>query len=250
MFKKILFFVAIFLGIGYIQQIYGAEQHGYIKPYQHLLSKHVKIGSKNGIITSLVDYQGWKSDQSFHQQALASIQKINPQTLSKIEQKVFWINAYNLLTIDLIIKTNEKDSIKNQGSVFKNVWKTHKWEVGGKQITLDEIEHKILRPLNDPRIHMAINCASLSCPDLRAEPYLVNKVESQLEDQTRGFINNQSKGVDFRDNQIFISEIFKWFKSDFGDQDGVIKFISKYTNILIENQNINYLTYNWKLNTN
>ena len=121
-----------------------------------------------------MDYQSWGRDVYIN-----LIDNISSQKLSELSKNfAYWINTYNLLTIDLIIKTAETQSIKNQGSLFKNVWKKHKWLINEKPITLHEIEHEILRKFGDPRIHFAINCASLSCPDLHNEPFVAKKIEA------------------------------------------------------------------------
>ena len=106
----------------------------------------------------------------------------------------YWINAYNVLTIDLIVREKETQSIKNLGTLFKNPWKRFSWNVNGKKLTLDGIEHGIIRKLNDPRIHFAINCAAKSCPDLRKEAYRANKLNAQLQHQVNLTLNNSTKG--------------------------------------------------------
>lgn len=223
------------------------ESHEYVSSYGQLLSQYVIEGEKQGIYTALVDYDSWGKDP-LHEKSIQELQQVNPDALAGKEKMAFWINAYNLLTIDLIITTGEKESIKNQGSLLKNAWKSHDWEIHGKHYTLDEIEHQILRPIGDPRIHMAINCASLSCPDLRAEPFEAEKLDSQLEEQAQLFIKNQSKGVAITDSGLKISEIFKWFAKDFGGEQGAVDFISKRLPATKAKKVTGYFDYNWSLN--
>jgi hypothetical protein len=223
----------------------------YVEGYTHLLSRYVSTGNIDGIQTNLVNYQAWEQDPA-HMMAINALQNMNPDLLLGSEKMAFWINAYNLLTIDLIIKTNEKESITNQGSFFKNVWKTHTWTLNNNVVTLDEIEHQILRQMGDPRVHMSINCASLSCPDLRAEPYTAEKLNEQLDDQTHQFINNNTKGIRLNKNRLDISKIFDWFSEDFGEEKGVKSFINKYAKTPYSFEHLkktSYLTYNWQLNT-
>ena len=220
----------------------------YIDDYGTLLAKYVKVGNKQSIKAALVDYQSWGQDP-LHKKALSALQQDNPKKRSGKDKMAFWINAYNLLTIDLIIKTGEKESIKNQGTLFKNVWKSHDWDIHGQRYTLDEIEHQILRPMGDPRIHVAINCASLSCPDLYAKPYLAKKLDAQLDQQTKLLLDNATKGFVVNNTGITLSKIFKWFAEDFGDEAGVRKFIGHYLPKTNGKAIDGYLDYNWNLNT-
>jgi hypothetical protein len=225
------------------------DADGYLTHYGALLSKYVRQGEKQGIKATLVDYASWGKDP-LHKKALDALLQVNPEALSGEEKMAFWINAYNLLTIDLITKTGEEESIKNQGSLFKNVWKMYGWKIHGKRYTLDEIEHTLLRPMGDPRIHVAINCASLSCPDLRMEPYTVKKLNDQLDEQAQLFAMNQSKAVAITNSGLKISKIFKWFADDFGDEKGAVAFIHTH---LPQAKHVNkidgYFDYNWSLNS-
>lgn len=245
--KNLLYLFASILVLATASMAHANEKQAYIADYGALLAKYVHAGERQGINTMLVDYARWGKDQ-LHEKTLESLQQVNPKTLSGKDKMAFWINAYNLLTIDLIIKTDEKESIKNQGSLFKNVWKSHDWQINGKHYTLNEIEHKILRPMGDPRIHVAINCASLSCPDLRAEPYIAETLDSQLDKQVLRFVSNQSKGVAITSSGLKVSEIFKWFAEDFGDKKGVEEFIHKYLPAAKGGKVTDYFDYNWSLN--
>ena len=224
------------------------ETQSYIANFRTLLTKYVQESDKEGIKTVLVDYVRWGQDP-LHQTTIASLQQVDPKLLFKNQRMAFWINAYNLLTIDLIIKTKESKSIRNQGNLFKNVWKRYDWNIHDKQYTLHAIEHHILRPMGDPRIHFAINCASLSCPDLRKEPYLAETLETVLHEQTLAFLSNNTKGVSVNDTGLKISKIFKWFEEDFDGKQGVEQFIHRHLpksgNMAIDN----YFNYNWSLNS-
>ena len=121
---------------------------------------------------------------------------------------------------------------------------------------MDEVEHKILRKMGDPRIHVAIVCASVSCPDIRTEAYTAERLNDQLDDHSRKFLANMGKGlrVDEKKKRIYLSSIFKWFEEDFVSQGGVISFVSKYVspdrkkNLQDFGSNLKYLDYNWDLN--
>ncbi len=215
-------------------------------PYDDLLKMHVKHGEKQGVKAVLVDYVAWSKDVN-HEKAVSGMKQFNPVGLKDKDKMVFWINAYNLLTIDLIVRHGEKESIKNLGNFIMSPWRKFEWVISGQKYSLHEIEHEILRPMGDPRIHMAINCASLSCPDLREEAYSVETLNDQLDSQVREFLNNTSKGLAVNVGTMKISKIFSWFEDDFENSGGVRAFINKYRNKTVED--IEYLDYNWKLNS-
>ena len=215
--------------------------------YSYLLKKNTLIESKENILSRLVDYQSWGRDP-IHKKLIDNISSQKLSELSKNEKLAYWINTYNLLTIDLIIKTGETKSIKNQGSLFKNVWKKHKWLINEKPITLHEIEHEILRKFGDSRIHFAINCASLSCPDLHNEPFVAKKIDSQLDDVTYNFLKNNSKGLILKDGEYLFSKVFKWFSNDFGGKKNIRQFIANYVPKVKKSKFSGYIEYNWNLN--
>lgn len=225
-----------------------ADNISYHDDYKTLLTKYVTESHKEEIKLTLVDYSAWGQDP-LHKQVLSAFLNAQPNKLSGKEKMVFWINAYNFLTIDLIIKTKETESIRNQGSFFKNVWKSHDWRISGEKYTLDQIEHDILRPMGEPKIHVAINCASISCPDLLIEPYSVEKLDRQLTEQSKHFLKEPNKGVTVVDNELVVSKIFKWFAEDFGGDAGVEKFIWQHLPSTEGKKIDDYLDYNWNLNS-
>jgi len=231
-------------------QICSAEPNqAYATPYRELLAKYVAKGAKDGISGTLVDYARWQRDP-LHAEAMKHLQQVDVDALAGKGKMAFWINAYNLLTVDLIVQSHETQSIKNLGTLLKNPWKSHRWELDGREYTLDEIEHKILRPMGDPRIHTAINCASLSCPDLRSEPYDAETLEHQLEEQLESFINNPAKGARVAGSGLEVSMIFKWFAEDFGGERGIADLIRKHVKTPVESVKIEgYLDYHWNLNS-
>lgn len=225
-----------------------ANDLAYATPYGALLKSYVHAGEKQGIKGNQLDYKSWNADAR-HAEAMRLIAEVRPDTLSGKDAMAFWINAYNLLTIDLIIRQNERDSIKKIGGLLGNAWKDYHWTIGGKQYALDDIEHGILRKMGDPRIHMAINCASLSCPDLRAEAYTAEKLDAQLNEQVGLFLRNEEKGIRKTEDGIELSKIFDWFEEDFKAGGGVIAFIHRHDPSVAKDARINgYFDYNWKLN--
>jgi hypothetical protein len=140
----------------------------------------------------------------------------------------------------------------------KTVWDKEFIEINGEKYNLNEIEHKILRKMNEPRIHFAIVCASISCPELRNEAFEANKIETQLEEQATKFINDSSRNqFDVENREAKISEIFNWFEEDFGDsKEKVLMFIADYLpdeialdiKKNISEWDVSYMDYNWGLN--
>jgi len=215
--------------------------------YAVLLEKYVKYGH--------VDYWGFKAEEEKLDQYLKVLEKTDSDNLSRNEQFAFYINAYNAWTIKLILSGYPGiKSIKDLGSIFKSPWKKKMCRIDGDVLTLDNIEHNILRPrFKDPRVHFVINCAALSCPALGSEPYLGNTLEQQLNHASTAFINNPQRNY-LEDNTLYISKVFKWFSEDF-DND-VIGFLMTYANENLKKEleakqstiKIKYLDYDWSLN--
>lgn len=229
----------------------------------------------------LVDYARLSENQTelvAFERTLAELEVDTYHRWSESEKIAFWINAYNALTLRLIIDHYPIDSSILRSVVFpKNsimqipgAWKKYTFEVMGERRTLDAIEHEILRDgFDEPRIHMALVCAALSCPILRNEPYEAQRLNDQLNDQARSFLSDDRKFRIDRDNDVVrLSEIFDWFGKDFigrygtGDPPGrrgeetqaVLNFIRDYVNdadaayLAKDNYKVKYLKYDWTLN--
>jgi Protein of unknown function, DUF547 len=160
------------------------------------------------------------------------------------DKLAFWINAYNALTIDLILRNYPINSIKD----IKDPWDQRLWQFGDKWYNLNDIEHQILRKMNEPRIHFAIVCASESCPKLQNEAFTASKLEEQLTNATKEFLSDTSKN-EIDQNDLRLSKIFKWFKKDFEQNGSLIDFLNLYSEVTIsQNAKKNYKDYNWDLN--
>jgi hypothetical protein len=215
--------------------------------YGELLSKYVDNG--------VVNYQGFKNEEAKLDEYLTVLENTNAKELSRNEQFAFYVNAYNAWTIKLILSAYpEIESIKDLGNIFKSPWEKEIVRIRGKLLTLDDIEHEILRAqYKDPRVHFAVNCASKSCPPLISEPYRGSTLDSQLDDATRAFINDPKSNY-LKGNKLYVSRIFKWFSEDFNDD--VLGFFLQYgegdfKKRLEEQKNklkIVYLSYDWSLN--
>ena len=223
-----------------------AIDHG---AFDKLLKKYVN--SKG-----LVNYKALKADQTAFNQYLEMLSKNPPAaSWSKPEQMAYWINAYNAYTIRLILDHYPLQSIKDIGSKIQIPFVTTPWaakffSIGGEKMSLDNIEHGTLRKkYNDPRIHFALVCASMSCPRLRSEAYTAARLESQLDDQGRDFLNNPAKNKPGK-TSAQLSKYFDWYKGDW-DSNGqtVVSWVNKYATTKVDaNARITYLDYNWQLN--
>ena len=160
------------------------------------------------------------------------------------EIKAYWINAYNAFTVQLVLDNYPIKSIKD----ISEPWGQMFFKIGGKSMSLERIEHEILRPMGDPRIHFAIVCASESCPKLLNCAYESETLNDQLDQAAKEFINDASKNS-LTASEITISKIFKWFKSDFPKGDAFISYLNSYSVVkLFPETKINYQNYNWSLN--
>ena len=179
---------------------------------------------------------------------------IDPRTYNKNEQKAYWINLYNALTVDLILEHYPVLSITKIGPFFSfGPWDQTITRVASQDLTLNDIEHRILRPLwRDKRIHYAVNCASLGCPDLAAKAFTGSNTDELLEAQTQRFIQ-QEKGVSWVDGKLVLSRIYDWYGVDFGSSDELMLHIKQYSSDLQKIRlrkytGIPHYQYNWNLN--
>lgn len=216
--------------------------------YRTVLNQ-VKPGHKNGVSLMQADYQAIKNNASLDQ-AYQTVSTFKLDRLSTPQEKLaFYINAYNILALKTVADHWPVDSIKDVGSLLSPVWDKPAGELGGKTMSLGEVEHKILRPMAEPRIHFAIVCASVSCPDLRNEPYTAAKLDAQLDDQVRRFLDNPGKGLIIDNNVLRVSQIFDWFEKDFAVKGGVAAFIKHYKTDLPDLKIRTNIDYDWSVNS-
>lgn len=214
-----------------------------LKSFSHkglnkILQKHV---SKNGN----VNYKAIKANWDELRQYISTLGVNLPtEDWSKNEKLAYWINAYNAMTIDLILRHYPIKSIKD----IKNPWKQRYWQLGEKWYNLDEIEHQILRKMNEPRIHFAIVCASYSCPKLQNSAFEATNLEEQLTQATKEFLEDPERNS-ISKNQLELSKIFQWFGKDFKQNGTLIDFLDQYTAVNISDKaKINFKDYSWDLN--
>jgi hypothetical protein len=192
-----------------------------------------------------VDYDGFKRNWSSLRNYIKALGENMPtEQWTKEDKLAYWMNAYNAMTVDLILRNYPLESIKD----IKDPWGQRFWKLGDKYYNLNEIEHKILRKMGDARIHFGINCASFSCPPLLNEAFTAQKVDAQLDTLSRRFVNDTQRNT-ITANSIEISEIFNWFAKDFKTNGSIIDFLNKYSDTPIaKNAKKRFKDYNWSLN--
>ena len=210
--------------------------------------KSVSPGTKNNVKLALVDYQALKENGKL-EAAYQQLLNFPVKNLSNQEEELaFYINTYNILALKMVLDHWPLDSIKDVGSLLSPVWGKPAGSINGKTVSLDDIENKILRQMGEPRIHFAIVCASVSCPDLRTTPYTASKLNTQLDEQVQQFLGNADKGLRIGDKNIQISNIFDWFGKDFKPAGGVEAFIHRYRSDLPELPLKEDINYDWDVN--
>jgi len=214
--------------------------------WNDLLKKYI---AENG----LINYKGFISERQKLDE-YTSLLSSNPPSIhwSQNEQLVYWINAYNAFTVLLIVEHYPVKSIKEIGGnipMINSVWDIKFFKIGELDFDLDTIEHDILRKqFDEPRIHFAINCASISCPRLRNEAYTANELEDQLEDQITSFIKNTDYNL-LLPEKVKLSKIFDWFKSDFTKDQTIFEFLEKYVPFkFCKSIRVEFIDYDWNLN--
>ncbi len=207
-----------------------------------------------------VDYRRLKAnDMKALDAYLVALGEVDPLKLAdRDELLAFWINAYNALTIRGILHFYPTRSIRDHVSILGyNIWKDYKTNVAGVDYSLDHIEHKILRKMDEPRIHFAIVCASIGCPKLLNEAYTAARIEAQLHRSTVDFFADPGKlRIDYEAGTVWQSPIMDWYKDDFGrDQTSRLAFIKPFlttaeTRAFLDRAKVRVkeLDYDWKLN--
>ncbi len=252
--QKYSFFLSLLFGVSLIFTTACKVQkvNSDSKPISHdtwdsLLQKHVTD-------EGWVDYKGFIQDSSKLNKylELLSANHPNDQFWSRDERLAYWINAYNAFTVKLIVDNYPVKSIKDikNGIPFVNtVWDIKFIEIEGENYDLNNIEHGIIRPrFDEPRIHFAVNCASVSCPKLLNEAFTGKQLDEQLDKAAKDFITGSDKNQ-ISPNQLKLSKIFTWYGGDFTKNGSLIDYLNKYADQKINaNADIEYLDYNWNLN--
>lgn len=189
---------------------------------------------------------------------LADLAMVQATGLSRDEQFVYWVNLYNALTLDVILDHYPVASIRDidisPGFFADGPWGKTLFEVEGRAVSLDDIEHRILRPIwRDPRVHYAVNCAAIGCPNLLSTAYTAATREQLLAEGAAAFVNHD-RGCRIENGQLRVSSIYRWFEEDFGGNDaGVIAHLKQHAKggrveMLESKSRISGHAYDWRLN--
>ncbi|KCZ92093.1 DUF547 domain-containing protein [Hyphomonas johnsonii] len=262
--KRTAFALALALAAITLAPVAGAEDAGaqtvegtQMAKAQHadwtrLLGRYVHA-SPDGV--NLFDYAGLKASAADREALDTYIARFADMDLSGTNNAAFaaWANLYNAVTVRYIVSKYPLGSIKD-GYFFGGPWKKVKVVAGGREVSLDDIEHKILRPtFHDPRVHYSINCASISCPNLMAKAWEPATLDADLDGAARAYVNNP-RGVTVTDKGLVLSSIYDWFQDDFGgSKDAVIAHLLAYADTdlaarIRANPKINSFAYDWSLN--
>ncbi len=219
--------------------------------FSAVLQTHVHDG--------LVDYKNLQGDVRF-QQYISYLQGIDPDSVKPAEQLAYWLNVYNAFMLKYVIEKYPLESVFSTiAYVFKRSTFHKKFvELNGVKYSFNQVEHKIIRPFGEPRIHFALVCAAQSCPPLRPEAYIADRLNEQLDDQARIFLGDERKNVfDFENKKARVSKIFDWFRGDFASNktDLLIylsQFLPKQEGEMLKAEakryGVGHFSYNWKLN--
>ncbi len=233
--------------------------------WDSLVKRHVKWLPDNK--QSQVDYAAMLVERQRLKQVLETYSSVNRQTFdswTKPQRMAFLINSYNAFTVELILtRYPDLKSIKDLGSLFQSPWKKDFFSLLGEKHNLDWIEHEQLRPnYAEPRVHAAVNCASIGCPALRNEAFVASRLDAQLEDGMVRFLGDRSRNR-VRNGKLEVNMIFKWFQEDFEQGHlGLRKvedLFARYANALSDDPAvqarlraralpIEHLDYDWSLN--
>ena len=221
-----------------------------------LLKVHVRVG-KDGL--NRVDYAGFKRDGRAQLQSyLKRLQAVDLAALDRPEQMAYWINLYNALTIEVVLDPYPVDSIRDidiSPGLFSNgPWGKKLVTVKGVSLSLDDIEHEILRKVwRDARIHYGVNCASIGCPNLSTDAFTGAAIDAQLTAAAKAYVNNP-RGVHFDNGRVVVSKIYRWFVEDFdGDAAGVLRHLQAYAQPALaarlkQSGRIDSYAYDWAIN--
>ena len=258
--RWILLFAALLLG----SSAWAQFDHGYAR-WDALLKKHVRWLPDQK--QSRVDYTAFAADRAELKRVLDAMSAVKPAEFegwTRPQQMAFLVNAYNAFTVELILtRWPDLKSIKDLGSLIQSPWKKKFFVLLGEERHLDWIEHEQLRPrYKDPRVHAAVNCASIGCPALRPEAFVAPKLDAQYDDGMQRFMADRTRNR-VAGGKLEVSMIFKWFREDFEQgqmgfnklEDVFARYAAQLSDKADEQQKlrdralpVGFLDYDWSLN--
>jgi len=246
----------------------GSFDHSH-RAWTDLLREHVVlIDGGSGSQVRYAEFKNKRTELKAYLDTLSSVTLAAFEAWSKAQQLAFLLNAYNAFTVELILtRYPHLESIRDFGRFIDTPWKKRFFKLLGQEQHLDGLEHGIIRApgvYDDPRIHMAVNCASIGCPMLREEAYLADRLAVQLEEQVIRFLSDRSRNrYDGATHTLEVSEIFDWYREDFSSGFQGIRsreqFFAQYAELLTDDPDgqtlirsqkakIKFLDYDWALN--
>ncbi len=224
--------------------------------WQALLDAYLVTDDPSGV--NRFDYAALQETADHERLAayLESLQAMDPRDYAKAEQFAYWVNFYNALTVQVVVDAFPVDSILDisERRLSNGPWGDERVAVAGEALTLDDIEHRILRPIwRDPRIHYAVNCASIGCPNLASQAFTGANAEWLLTAAAKGYVNHP-RGARFADDGLVVSSIYGWYQEDFGGNEaGVIEHLAQYAEADLATRLRGYqggldYDYDWSLN--
>ena len=227
------------------------------RPWQTLLSRHV-VASDDGI--NRVAYSDFDdSSKTLLNQYLTTLSNVQPTQLNQSQQLAYWVNLYNSLTVQVVLDHPKKDSIRSMGPLLSfGPWDKTYLTIEGKPVSLNDIEHRILRPIwQDHRLHFVLNCASIGCPNLSRTAYTSDNIEDALARAEQTFLQHP-RALSLSDKGVLqLSSLFDWYREDFADNESaLLAYLAEQRPDLAEtllvypigsNSNIDYV-YDWSLN--
>ena len=223
--------------------------------WAQVLAKFTSLDPQNLVRFDYGALQASKADTALLANYIEELSQEKPSAMPRNEAMAYWANLYNALTVQVVAQNYPVKSIRNiKSGRRKGPWKRKLVNVEGKDLTLDNIEHDIMRPTyKTPLVHYMVNCASLGCPNLKTSPWQAETLEADMEAAARAYINS-SRGVVFNKNKVQASRIYRWFKKDFGNSEsGVLAHLMKYADAdlqtrLKDRSKIDKYGYDWALN--
>lgn len=224
-----------------------------------ILAKHVTRATINGIISNVVDYETIRLDPSPLQRYLQQLCQADPSTLPAPDAVALLVNLYNALMMLVVVLVDPESSVRE----IADVWTSKFGTLNGRKVSLDDIEHGMVRQPQLPaqsrlaaragvqgRAHAGFVCASLSCPDLMPEPYEGPRLAAQLSSQTRLWLTNPTKNPGPAGSALRLSKIFDWYGADFVAESGSVQnFVASHSGWTgLSNKSLDFIDYNWALN--
>ena len=220
--------------------------------YARLLARHVREGTIDGVSVRVVDYAALPGDPQYRL-ALAELAEARPEAMSREERMAFWMNAYNLLAIRVVVDRYPVGSILEAGSDHENVWEMEAGTAAGRTVSLGWIEDMLRRDFADPRVHFALVAAAVSCPDLR--PYDPDGLDAQLDEAARDFLANEQRGARVARDRVEVSRLLHAFHAEFEARGGVVAFLRSHAPPGVAGRlegaglhDLGKLPYDWSLN--